>query len=134
MGVVTFLRRPSATSFVSRRSRSPSETSFIGSSLAQRKRRLDQIEVSPTPSAKKRKRHPFDGAVLPWPMSITDFEDLGQLRVIREDLARFSNIINGKISKLEEALRSIEADDDDDELDPKDKAYWEDQLADLADF
>jgi hypothetical protein len=34
MGVVTFLRRPSATSFVSRRSRSPSETSFIGSSLA----------------------------------------------------------------------------------------------------
>jgi hypothetical protein len=134
MGVVTFLRRPSATSFVSRRSRSPPETSFIGSSLAQRKRRLDQIEVSPAPSAKKRKRHPFDGAVLPWPVSITDFEDLGQPRVIREDLARFSNIINGKISKLEEALRSIEADDDDDELDLKDKAYWDDQLADLADF
>ncbi|KAF4165466.1 hypothetical protein CNMCM6936_007808 [Aspergillus lentulus] len=105
---VTFLRRPSVPSFVSRCSRSPSETSFISSSMAKGKHRLDQVGVSPSPSAKKRKRHPLDGTVLPWPGSISDFEDLSQLRMIREDLALFSKVVNGKISKLEEALRPVE--------------------------
>jgi hypothetical protein len=96
------------------------------------KRCFEQTASSPTPSAKKRKGNPLDGAVLPWPVSIVDFEDLIQLRLIREDLSRFTKIVNGKITKLKEALRPVEAEDDDDELDPKDKAYWADQLADLT--
>ncbi|GAQ09549.1 hypothetical protein ALT_6870 [Aspergillus lentulus] len=97
------------------------------------KRRREQIEASPTPSVKRKKKHPLDGIVLAWPLSISDFEDLEHLRLVRGDLVRFSAVVNNKIAKLEESLRPVEEEEEDD-LDPKDKAYWDEQLANLDDL
>ncbi|KAG2016700.1 hypothetical protein GB937_006180 [Aspergillus fischeri] len=41
----------------------------------------------------KRRRNPLDGAVLPWPVAMIDFEDLDRLRLIRSDLSRFEKVV-----------------------------------------
>ncbi|KAG2027906.1 hypothetical protein GB937_000353 [Aspergillus fischeri] len=39
------------------------------------------FSTSGSPSSKRRRRNPLDGAVLSWPISITDFEDVDRLRL-----------------------------------------------------
>jgi hypothetical protein len=50
---------------------------------------VNWIESEQPPSRLGRRagcsRIPLDGNVLPWPVSIVDFEDLDQFRVIRDD-------------------------------------------------
>ncbi|KAF7156486.1 hypothetical protein CNMCM5623_010156 [Aspergillus felis] len=88
-------------------------------------KRLRPSSSAGSDSSKKRRRNPLDGTVLQWPVSIDDFEDLDRLRLIRSDLSRFRKIIDYRIASLEALL----AEDEDE--DPKEKAYWDQVLLDL---
>jgi hypothetical protein len=90
------------------------------------------VSSSGSPPTKRRHCNPLDGTVLPWPVTINDFEDLGRLRLIRSDLSCFAKVVDAKIDSLESLLAEAEEEEEEDE-DPKEKEYWDQVFPDLDD-
>ncbi|PTU22100.1 hypothetical protein P175DRAFT_0492703 [Aspergillus ochraceoroseus IBT 24754] len=58
---------------------------------------------------------PFDGAILPWPVPVSAWNDRDQLRSIIEDFRSFTRVIEARLADLEEPMATT--------------TFWEEQAA-----